>query len=154
MPTSPKGIWLNHLFLADDSLIFCKATDQEWGRLTEILDCYEQTLGQWLNKDKTKTLIFFRWNTTQEVRDRMLNLVGVPASHRFDMYLGLPALVGRSRIREFQGLKDRVRRRLMDWKTKLLSQAGREILLKAVVQAIPTYSMSLFLLPQRFVQGN
>jgi hypothetical protein len=35
-----------------------------------------------------------------------------------------------------------------DWKTKFLSQAGKEILLKAVVQAIPTYSMSIFLFPK------
>jgi hypothetical protein len=62
--------------------------------------------------------------------------------------LGLPALVGRSWIREFQSLKERVRRRLTDWKTKLLLQAGREILLKAVVHAIPTYRMSIFLLPK------
>jgi hypothetical protein len=82
------------------------------------------------------------------VRERLLNLVGVPASHRFDKYFGLPALIGRSQIREFQGPKERVRRRLTDWKIKLLLQAGREILLKAVVQAIPTYSMSLFLLPK------
>jgi hypothetical protein len=41
-----------------------------------------------------------------------------------------------------------VRRRVTDWKTKLLSQAGKEILLKAMVQAIPTYSMSIFLIPK------
>jgi hypothetical protein len=52
-------------------------------------------------------------------------------------YLGLPALVRRFQSREFQGLKERVRRRLTDWKTKLLLQAGREIFLKVVVQAIP-----------------
>jgi hypothetical protein len=39
-------------------------------------------------------------------------------------------------------------KRLQDWKLKFLSQAGKEILLKAVVQAIPTYCMSIFLLPK------
>jgi hypothetical protein len=43
---------------------------------------------------------------------------------------------------------DRGWKKLQDWKFKLLSQAGKEILLKAVIQAIPTYCMSLFLLPK------
>ena len=33
------------------------------------------------------------------------------------------------------------------WEEKLLSQARREILIKAVVQPIPTYSISCFKLP-------
>ena len=33
------------------------------------------------------------------------------------------------------------------WKEKLLSQAGKEIMIKVVVQSIPTYSMSVFRLP-------
>ena len=47
----------------------------------------------------------------------------------------------------FRGIVDRVWKKLQDWKLKFLSQAGREILLKAVVQAIPTYCISVFLLP-------
>lgn len=39
-------------------------------------------------------------------------------------------------------------RQLQDWKRKFLSQARKEILLKAVIQAIPTYSMTVFLLPK------
>ena len=35
----------------------------------------------------------------------------------------------------------------MGWKEKLISKAGREILIKTIGQAIPTYSMSLFKLP-------
>jgi hypothetical protein len=56
-------------------------------------------------------------------------------------------MVGRSRYNSFRSIKDRVWNRLSDWKVKFLSQAGKEILIKAVVQAIPTYCMSVFLLP-------
>ena len=38
-------------------------------------------------------------------------------------------------------------RKLQGWEKKLLSQAGREILIKAIVQAIPTYTISYFKLP-------
>ena len=47
----------------------------------------------------------------------------------------------------FKGIKDKVWMRLNDWKVHFLSQAGKEISIKAVVQAIPTYCMSVFLLP-------
>ncbi|GLT61041.1 hypothetical protein SLA2020_337760 [Shorea laevis] len=123
----------------------------EWRRLTKILDRYERASGQKLNKDKTA--IFFSRNTSPEAREIILQLSGVPASQNFDKYLGLPALVGRSKIREFHNIKDRVWKRLNDWKTKFLSQAGKEILLKAVVQAIPTYSMSVFLLPKELCRA-
>ena len=38
-------------------------------------------------------------------------------------------------------------KKLKSWKEKFLSTAGREILIKSVVQAIPTYVMSCFLHP-------
>ena len=36
---------------------------------------------------------------------------------------------------------------MQGWKEKLLSQADKEIMIKEVVQFIPTYSMSVFHLP-------
>ena len=36
----------------------------------------------------------------------------------------------------------------MGWEERYISKAGREILIKIVAQAIPTYSMSLFKLPR------
>lgn len=39
---------------------------------------------------------------------------------------------------------EKVRKYLHGWTKKLLSRAGKEILLKAVVQSIPTYIMDLF----------
>ena len=37
--------------------------------------------------------------------------------------------------------------KLQGWESKLLSQAGSEILIKVVTQALPTYTMSCFKLP-------
>ncbi|XP_059452771.1 uncharacterized protein LOC132183336 [Corylus avellana] len=102
--------------------------------------------GQQLNKDKTS--IFFSHNTSPEIKQTILVLMGIPKTRRYDKYLGLPALVGKSRSQAFKSIKDRVWKRMQDWKLNFLSQAGNEVLLKAVVQAIPTYSMSIFKLPK------
>ena len=39
---------------------------------------------------------------------------------------------------------------LEGWKEKLLNQAGKEVLIKAVVQAIPSYVMSIVKFPKGF----
>jgi hypothetical protein len=56
--------------------------------------------------------------------------------------------VDRSKTQTFAGIQSQVQRKLVRWKEKLLSQAGKEILIKAVIQAIPTYSMSVFQVPK------
>ena len=63
---------------------------------------------------------------------------------RFDTYLGLPTLIGRRKYETFAFLKERVWRKLQGWKGKLLSKAGKEVLIKAVAQSIPTYTMGGF----------
>jgi hypothetical protein len=132
------------LFFADDSLIFCKANSVEWRRILKILEVYEGGSGQKLNFQKTA--IIFSQNVSLEKRSEILQLSGLLEANRFDSYLGLPSLVGRSKMQAFASIKERVGKKLNNWKVKFLSQARKEILLKAVVQAIPTYSMSIFLL--------
>jgi hypothetical protein len=146
VPTSKKGPKLNHLFFADDSLLFCKATPFHWRKMTRILHAYEMASGQRLNQEKT--LVFFSRNTPIATQQEILRIVGLPSTQQYDKYLGLPSLVGKSHNQAFKSIKDRIWRRLGDWKLKFLSQAGKEVLLKAVIQAILTYSMNIFLLPK------
>lgn len=47
----------------------------------------------------------------------------------------------------FNFIKDRVWKKFKGWKEKTLSKAGREVLIKALAQAIPSYIMGYSLLP-------
>ena len=67
---------------------------------------------------------------------------------RHKKYLGLPSLIGKSKSQVFPEIKERVGKKLMGWKGKLLSVGGREILIKVVAQVVPTNTMSCFQLPK------
>ena len=123
---------------------------EEWAWIQEILSLYEKASGQKLNREKTS--IFFSRNTKQETKDFILSVAGVPHSTNYEKYLGLPPLVGRSKMSTFLGIQGRVWERINGWTEKFLTQADKEVLLKAVVQAIPTYNMSVFQLPKKLVQ--
>jgi hypothetical protein len=62
-------------------------------------------------------------------------------------YLELPSMIGRSRKDTFIFIKDRVWKKINSWSSKCLSLAGREVMVKSVLQAIPLYVMSTFLIP-------
>jgi hypothetical protein len=44
-------------------------------------------------------------------------------------------------------LEERFHKRMVAWKEKYLSTAGKEVLVKSVAQALPVYIMSVFKLP-------
>jgi hypothetical protein len=93
--------------------------------------------------------LFFSHNTNSSRREDILNLFGATPTIQFEKYLGLPPIIGRAKKKAFNAIKDRVWRRLQGWKEKLLSQAGREVLIKSIIQAIPTYTMCCFNFPLR-----
>jgi hypothetical protein len=145
VPTSKKGPSISHLFFADDSVVFCKANRVEWRRILNIIEIYERGSGQRINVKKTA--VFFSRNTSAYRRKEIIELSGLVEANRYDSYLGLPTWVGKNRSVAFKNIKEKDLRKIYNWKSGLLSLAGKEVLLKAVVQAIPTYSMIVFLLP-------
>ncbi|KAL5548888.1 hypothetical protein UlMin_004119 [Ulmus minor] len=74
-------------------------------------------------------------------------LLGVSQVRCHEKYLGLPCYSGKNKQGIFPSIKDRVWNKLSSWKSKLLFARGREILSKAVIQAIPAYTMNLFKIP-------
>lgn len=75
-------------------------------------------------------------------------MLGVQSSDEPERYLGLPNMVGRKKKQSFRILKDRLKKLIENWSNRFLSQGGKEVFIKAILQAIPTYSMACFLLPK------
>ncbi|XP_027156460.1 uncharacterized protein LOC113757300 [Coffea eugenioides] len=138
---------VSHLFFADDSLIFCKADPNNAMELRRILLVYEKGTGQMINLEKSSVL--FSRNVVQQLQlviSQALGDIQIVAKGR---YLGLPMVVTRSKHQIFGYIKDNIQHRLQKWKNKLLSAAGKEVMLKAVALALPTYTMSCFKIPKR-----
>lgn len=52
----------------------------------------------------------------------------------------------------FRYLKERVIQRIKGWSSRLLSRAGKLVMLKNVIQSIPAYTISCFLIPKSLCQ--
>ncbi|KAL0406466.1 UNVERIFIED_CONTAM: putative mitochondrial protein [Sesamum latifolium] len=110
---------VSHLLFADDTLVFCEATKEQ--------------INEWKHARGGKTILG--------------RLVGSRLVPCHDKYLGLPAVGGRSRQVLFKNIRERFWDRIGRWNAKLLSQAGKGVLIKAVLQSLSTYAMSCFMLP-------
>ena len=136
---------ISQLFFADDSLLFCIAQLRGVKTIQEILDKYEKASGQQINK--TKTTLFFSKSAPLATKNQIKAFLGLPEIRAHEKYLGLPAVIGKNKRESLNYIKERVWGKLQGWKEKILSQVGKEVLLKAVVQAIPTFAMACFKLP-------
>ncbi|XP_057426530.1 uncharacterized protein LOC130719957 [Lotus japonicus] len=142
---APSAPMISHLFFADDSVIFCRASEEEVQVVSSILNFYEDASGQKINLDKSQ--LNFSRNVLSTRIDQLSRLMGVKAVASYDKYLGLPTIIGKSKTQVFAFVKERVWKKLKGWKEKALSRAGREVLVKVVAQAIPAYVMSCFAMP-------
>lgn len=80
--------------------------------------------------------------------------LGVSKLKQYEEYLGLPTMVGRNKQASFGKIEQRGWKRLQAWEGTLLSQAGQEVLIKSVIQAIPTFTMGCFKLPVTLCHEN
>ncbi|XP_019192832.1 PREDICTED: uncharacterized protein LOC109187166 [Ipomoea nil] len=113
---------ITHLFFADDSLLFFRATQNEALKVKECLQLYSEASGQQINFDKSNAV--FSLNTLPETRELISNCIGVHVAKDLGRYLGLPSNVGRNKIAIFRYVEEKIRDRIGMWQHKLLSRAG------------------------------
>ena len=89
----------------------------------------------------------FSSNICTGKQNEIIGMLGVEVTNGNSYYLGLPSVLSCSKRVIFGFLKDRLRKRLSSWQSKLLLRAGKSILIRIVVQTLPTYSIGVFLIP-------
>ena len=142
---------ISHLLFADDSLILMRADAENANSMRRALDMYCAASGQLVSEAKSS--IFFSPCTIVETREVVCTILNILTGAITDKYLGLPPIVGVDWTDCFQHLIDRFISRLSGWKEKIFSYGGKEVILKAVAQALPAYAMSVFKLPKQVCKG-
>nr|GEV12062.1 reverse transcriptase [Tanacetum cinerariifolium] len=147
-PISPYLFIIVADVLSHDSLFFLKASHGEFGVLVSIINSYCLASGQTVNFQKSSA--FFSPNTPSIIRNDICSSVQVHQMDSNVKYLGIPSIFGQRKTELFGYLLDKVLQKLKGWKQNVLSQSGREVLIKSVIQAIPIYAMQCFRLLGRY----
>lgn len=145
---SRYGPCISHLLFADDIIFFGEANATRAATLKWISNEYERCSGQCVNFKKY--IVFFSSNTIEADLLNLKRNFGIRSSSNLKKYLGLPNIVGRGEKVSFQHVKDRIKSRMDSWSNWVLLQGGKEIFIKSVIQVIPAYVMSCFLMPKSF----
>ena len=113
---------VSHQLFVDDSLILMKADASNATSLRNALDMYCASFGQLVSDAKSS--IFFSPSIDINTKAQVCTTLNIMT----------------------EALNDT---KLTGWKEKCLSSGGKEVLIKSVAQAIPTYAMSVFKIPKK-----
>ena len=141
--SSGEGMDLLHLLFANDMLIFCETNSDQLIYLSWVFMWFEAISSFKVNRDKSKVIPVGSIESLKEGVSVMGCKVGkLPTS-----YLGLPLGASFKSSRVCDVVEERFRKRLFLWKRQYLSKWGRLTLIKSTLLSLPTYFMSLFVIP-------
>ncbi|KAK5802789.1 hypothetical protein PVK06_030411 [Gossypium arboreum] len=93
-------------------------------------------------------MVLFSPNVLRAQRTNFGELLGMTVVENLNNYLSLPIPIGKKKIATFKEINNRLSCRINSWTKRQLSFGGKEVFIKAVLQSIPTYALSIFLAPK------
>lgn len=146
-----KDISLTHNFFVDDILIFAMLCKSSWACLYVIFQKFRAATGLMINNEKTK---LYHNNSNLATALWIAGRFGINLALLSDglTYLGYRLKVKNNKFNDWLWLIDRFYNKVSKWELRLLSLAGRFILVQAVLSQLAVYWGHLFVLPAKVIK--
>lgn len=135
---------LTHLQFADDTIIFVEDSVESIEGVKKVLQCFQLISGLKINFEKSEILAH---KTCRETQLKGAKVLGCQIGSWPMKYLGVPIGFSCKRKVFWEPLVKNFKRKLAQWKAESLNQAGRLILVKAVMDNLPIYWLNLHKIP-------
>eukprot|EP00253_Pinus_taeda_P008253 PITA_08253 len=136
---------ITHQQFVDDIMLFCTVSLREVETIKWLLDLFMEASSTQINKEKSCTFFF---NTTSNVQTYLTRILGFRSGDLPTKYLGTPLALNPLKMVNWQQTIEKLKNRLENWSFRTLNIAGRAVLLKVVLQAIPIYPLSKMTTPK------
>ncbi|XP_026426172.1 uncharacterized protein LOC113322317 [Papaver somniferum] len=140
------GDMLQLMGIQDDLFFFGERSRVNINNLKKILEEYASLSGQKINYNKSS--IHFSRGIADIRKQTSIMDLGVKEMSEEEKYLGIYPLKSDYRIGSYDFLKDKFNSRYSGWGQHCTNHAGRTVLCKSTLTAIPVYFMEICLLPK------
>jgi len=142
-----KGVAI--LQYVDDTILCLEDNEENARNMNLMLYLFENMSGLKINFSKSEVIMISGEEVKTKAYSELFNYnIGVwPIK-----YLGVRVSGSRLHVRDWLPLDEKSIKRLDGWKGRVLSIGGRTVLLNACLSSIPTYCMSMYLLPKTILK--
>ncbi|XP_026452219.1 uncharacterized protein LOC113352635 [Papaver somniferum] len=141
---------INHLLFANVCLLFSKENLDQTRKLLEVIEEFNKFSGQVINFNKSS--LYFSNNVRPSACETLAGILQVSIMDSSEKYLRLPFFIGRDKKIPFYSLVEKIDTRLSMRNSTNLSEPGRTIMIKHVLNALPVHHMTSFKLPDQTVK--
>jgi len=127
------------LQFADDTLFMCEDSFSNIFTIKTILRCFELVSGLKINFHKSKLINVDRNTLGTYAKTLSCNTMWIPFK-----YLGLEIGGNPRKVQFWEPVVNKINARLITWKGRFLSMAGRICVIKSVFTSIPLFYLSFF----------
>lgn len=134
---SRSGPHILHLLFTDDILLFSEVNESQVKLIQEGIQSFSNASSQKINFSKSNVL--FSPNVPEQKARRLNNQLGIPLTKNMGEYLGFHLKHHGNNKSIHSNLLQKMRSKLVGWKSKCMSKAGKVKLARSVLSSIPTF---------------